>query len=298
MSCLYPKPAWVDDNASPKRIHFKLPLASKVLDTLPDGWRTVSIPCGKCWACLKTKSLDVTVRAVAESRMHDFSSFITLTVDDEHLPSVFPHGLDHRPWQLFAKRLRKSIGSFSFLMCGEYGSQTLRPHYHAILFGPKFVDDYVRDDYSYCPSRLLQSAWPYGNVVVSDANDNRMAYVSGYTLKDFQLGRDKEFFSSRGLGLPYVKWSRRPALGLRWFQNFSSDLIRDDGLSFLLNGKCFHFSGRYFLRRLQLTDPDAFAKIQSNRQVLDDRTCIMRHQDLVNRCLVQEYNQKHKKEEL
>lgn len=301
MSCLYPKLAYLDTRVTPNKVLFK-PLALWLaLDRLPDGVISFSLPCGKCFGCLKSRALDITVRAVAESRVHDFSSFLTLTVSDEHMAAVFPHGLCHRPWQLFAKRLRKQIGPFTFLMCGEYGSLTMRPHYHAVIFGPRFVDGYVDDNCNWICSRVLQECWPYGQIMLSDCNSNRCAYVAGYTCKDFSLGRDKAFYERLGLGLPYVKWSRRPALGLRWFLAFRDDLLlADDGLSFVLDGKRFNFSGRYFYNKFRFTDPAVFDRLRASRlgrQSELDTTGIMRQWDDNRRaCELKQYRLKKKKE--
>lgn len=299
MSCLYPSLAFLDERSSPRKVYFKP--KPEWLIQLPEGFRCVQIPCGKCFACVKTRALDITVRAIAESRIHDFTSFITLTVNEDRLSEVFPNGLVHRPWQLFAKRLRKKIGKFSFLMCGEYGSVGLRPHYHAIIFGHKFIDSYCRDDGTFCPSRVLQDCWPDGFVNVSEAVNERIAYVAGYTVKDFALDRDHDFYRSRNLGLPYVRWSRRPALGLRWFNRYYRDLVSDTGMKFVLHGKEFNFSSRYFLNRLELTDPVEHATLLDIRRlyslVQDDNTCIMRHQALKRKCELSLYNAKRKAQE-
>lgn len=185
MACLSPKIAFYDTRVSPARVLFKPPSVVERFwsDALPDGVSTIALPCGKCFACRLSRCLDVTVRAVAESRMHEFSSFITLTASDSNLSDVFPNGLCHRPFQLFAKRLRKRIGKFTFLMCGEYGSQTLRPHYHVVVFGHRFVDGFIRDN-CWIASRVLSECWPFGNITVDDVNINRLAYVAGYVAKD------------------------------------------------------------------------------------------------------------------
>lgn len=300
MSCLHPIQAFLDEGKTPRRVLFRP--KPEWLVVWPQNIRTIQLPCGKCYACLKSRAFDITVRAVAESRMHDFASFVTLTVDDQNLSSVFPHGLCHRPWQLFAKRLRKEIGSFRYLMCGEYGSRTLRPHYHAILFGPRFVDMEYLDDGGYNPSALLRRLWPYGNHSCSEANSTRIAYVAGYTVKDAPYGRDKRFWESRGLGLPYVKWSRRPSLGLTWLQRFWPDLCSGQSMTFVLNGKEVNVGCRYFFDKLSLLSPDVFSTISLERQnylkQIVDNVSFERHDDLSRRVAVQQHQQKRKVHEL
>ncbi len=47
--------------------------------------------------------------------------------------------------QLFIKRLRKYFNNnkIKYFYCGEYGTQTLRPHYHMIVYNAPF-DDLVK----------------------------------------------------------------------------------------------------------------------------------------------------------
>lgn len=301
MACLYPKIAYYDTRVNPPRVFFKPHDVWARMDALPDGVTSIAIPCGKCFACLKARALALTVRSVAESRMHFESSFLTLTVDDDHLADVFPQGLCHRPWQLFAKRLRKAIGSFTFLMCGEYGARTCRPHYHACIFGRSFDDGYFDPRVGMIASRTLRECWPYGNHMVSPLNPSRAAYVAGYTCKDYALGRDDKWYVDRGLGLPYVKWSRRPALGLRWLQCYYKDLIDDDfNFSFVIDGRPFNFGCRYFSEKFRLLLPAEYDRLVASRRDrlrnVDAITGIMRHEDLVRRCELKQYQIKKKKE--
>lgn len=303
MSCLYPRQAWIDYTFTPCRIHFKPPKFAVDSSSVPDGWRCVPLPCGKCFNCQKARALDLTVRAVAESRCYDYSSFVTLTVSDELLPSVFPHGLCHRPWQLFAKRLRKHIGRFRFLMCGEYGKTTERPHYHAVVFGHKFVDTSLNDDGTWCPSVVLRDAWSYGQVQVSPVNSSRVAYVAGYTLKDFTLGRDAHYWDSRGLGRPYVKWSTGPGLGYPWYARYWRDLFSDPGkFTFVLDGRSFPFRSRYFLDKTALLHPEEYDKFCLVRDdwldSQDDVLRIMRHCDSSRRADLSMYELNKKRYQL
>lgn len=61
--------------------------------------------------------------------------FLTLTYDEKHVPRA-PGGLSLRFYdiQLFCKRLRKAKYKLKYIIVGEYGTTTHRPHYHAILW--------------------------------------------------------------------------------------------------------------------------------------------------------------------
>ena len=96
------------------------------------------VPCGKCILCRNSIIREWKTRCVCESQFstsHPF--FITLTFNDENLPL---QGVDKRHLQLFFKRLRercryyKLADNIRYLACGEYGKNTKRPHYHAILW--------------------------------------------------------------------------------------------------------------------------------------------------------------------
>ena len=115
MVCLSPLEAWYSKelNVTGKRsLVFD---KREALTGIP-----VKIPCGQCIGCRLQKSLDWAVRCVHEKSLHEESSFVTLTYDDEHLPAN--GSLVYRDFQLFMKRYRKITGSgVRFLMCGEYG---------------------------------------------------------------------------------------------------------------------------------------------------------------------------------
>lgn len=206
-------------------------------------FQEASAPCGKCFSCLKDKARDLTFRAWHEAKMHKHNCFVTLTVDDEHMAEVFPgENLDHRPFQLFMKRLRKSSGlNLRYLMCGEYGETTARPHYHVILFGLRpderrpvaivKTDPLLGTDralYSgFNRSKVIEDAWPYGHVYIGSCSPGSIAYCAGYTMKAYTLGRDEKWYKDRYLTPEYIKWSRRPGLGHTWLEANFDDLWRN-----------------------------------------------------------------------
>ena len=98
-----------------------------------DVIRRLSLPCGRCVGCRLERSRQWAVRCMHEASMHMFNSFVTLTYDDNHLPEY--NSLNYKHFQDFMKRLRKSHNGVRFYMCGEYGEDFSRPHYHAIVTG-------------------------------------------------------------------------------------------------------------------------------------------------------------------
>lgn len=174
-------------------------------------------PCGVCINCRIQTTADMTVRLVHESKCHSENSYVTLTYSPENLPS--DGSLVVRDFQLFAKRLREVTGvKYKRYMCGEYGDDTHRPHYHAILFGVDFGDRrfYKRNkngDPLYT-SELLDRVWGLGDCTVGDVAMQSCRYVAGYIQKkiygdkadDWYAGRRPEFaYGSNGLGLEYLR---------------------------------------------------------------------------------------------
>lgn len=295
MSCSKPTRAWQDlETTSPLGAH---PVYFSIYDLDPKDYeirfdkenhfatfvsrryRQLDLPCGKCLLCRKARSWEIAVRAWCEWKSNPFQKacFITLTVDDAHMQEVFPDGfLRHRPWQLFAKRLRKEVGPFRFMMCGEYGEHTKRPHYHATIFGHDFTDrTWDFDQVSFCDSPLLAKIWKYGQVQCRPVEENSIMYVAGYQLKSCDLDIDEDEVDDDEVMLKsYVRWSRRPGLGLAFIEKYPGTFFerlsecsdgsycKDISPSIILNGHECHFDGRYFKKKLACIDPAKYDKMQ------------------------------------
>jgi hypothetical protein len=98
--------------------------------------RYVPVPCGKCPNCLKRRVASWSFRLEMESLLWNKQYFLTLTYDNEHVPITKNGFLTLEPTDLtlFFKKLRKRAGKLKYYLCGEYGTNTKRPHYHVILF--------------------------------------------------------------------------------------------------------------------------------------------------------------------
>ncbi len=174
------------------------------------------VPCGKCIACRIKKRQEWAMRMLHERSVWKDSVFITLTYDDLSMP----FGLKGLPTlrkahlQKFMKRLRyylaKDDRKIKYFACGEYGEETERPHYHAIIFGmSQFGDDRC----------LIKGNWPYCDWKNSSierfsfgcAEADSIRYVSQYIDKKYNgsyadeiygdLGREPVFkLASNGIG--------------------------------------------------------------------------------------------------
>jgi hypothetical protein len=147
----------------------------------------MEIPCGRCMSCRLNRASQWSTRITHEASLHQSNSFITLTYSDTYLPSDL--ALSVREIQLFIKRLRKALPQqIRYVLCGEYGSKTYRPHYHAILFGV----DFSADRYRYKTSKTghplyrsptLEAAWPFGYCDIGAVTPLSAGYVARYTTK-------------------------------------------------------------------------------------------------------------------
>lgn len=205
MTCYHPLLAFrhkVKKTSSGKSlIVFKPPEDYRSTHSPVSPWEEVYLPCGQCVGCRLERSRQWAVRCVHEASLHQHNVFVTLTYNDENVPwsETGEQTLVKRDHQLFMKRLRKAFPDkkIRFFMCGEYGEETNRPHYHYIIFGLDFSDKYVhavnfRGDLKY-RSPMLEKIWTKGNSEIAEVNFETCAYVARYIMKK-HFGADADFF--------------------------------------------------------------------------------------------------------
>lgn len=181
MPCYKPLDAWRPIDSSSKKLVFSYN-AKRCNGPTPD----LQVPCGQCVGCRLERSRQWAVRCVHESQMHKENCFITLTYAPEHLPA--DQSLHYRDFQLFMKRLRKRFSGkvIRFYMCGEYGENFGRPHFHACLFGHNFDDLTlwkVQNKQKLYRSKTLEELWPFGHSSVGTVTFESAAYVARYIMK-------------------------------------------------------------------------------------------------------------------
>lgn len=237
----------------------------------------IRLPCGQCTGCRLERSRQWAIRCLHESQLHEKNCFITLTYSDDHLPA--DGSLNHRHWVLFAKRLRKRFGNgIRYYMCGEYGEQFARPHYHACLFNHDFRDKTLwkeRDGVPLYQSKSLDKLWstPYGDPLgftsVGDVTFQSAAYVARYIMK--KVTGDKaddhytyldEYGEIHERTPEYTQMSRRPGIGADWLKKYETDVFPHDYV--ILNGKKCSVP-KYYDRNLEDRRPEFAAAMKRRR---------------------------------
>jgi hypothetical protein len=191
----------------------------------------MTLPCSRCIGCRLERSRQWAIRCVHESQMHKENSFITLTYRDSELthggtrPTLYPRHLT-----LFLKRLRKKCGSgIRFFACGEYGSSTLRPHYHACIFGLDWKDKKlhtIKNGNRLYRSNMLDDIWSHGNCLTGDVTFESAAYVARY-ICDKKLGKEAVIYEKEGVEPEFVRMSRRPGIGRSWLERYSASVFNN-----------------------------------------------------------------------
>lgn len=171
-----------------------------------------------------------------EASLYEQNSFLTLTYNDKHLPADYSLVLEHH--QLFMKRLRKKYEGrlIRYYHCGEYGDNTLRPHYHTIVFNLDFADKkYLKKTESgsmLYTSHELDGIWSYGDCYIGNVTFESAAYCGRYVMKKLTGSRKSEYGSREP---EYSTMSRRPGIGSPWLKKWKSDVFPHDFC--VMNGK-------------------------------------------------------------
>lgn len=248
------------------------------------------IPCGQCIGCRLEYSRQWANRCMLELQYHDSSYFVTLTYDDFHVPKSYYSDpatgeaftsltLVKRDFQLFMKRLRKAFPDdhIRFFMSGEYGSDTFRPHYHAILFG-LHLDDLVYwnrspEGFQYYNSPSLQKCWsdregnPIGFAVVAEVTWETCAYTARYVMKKLK-GAEAHFYSDFNIQPEFTLMSRKPGIARQYFDDHP-DLYDFDyiNISTAKGGRKFR-PPRYYDQLFDVENPEKMQEIKEIRRKL------------------------------
>lgn len=197
----------------------------------------IKVPCGRCVGCRLDRARDWSLRIGHESKLHEHKWFLTLTYDETHLPH--PPSLNYSDFPAFAKSARRAYGPFRFFMCGEYGEQTRRPHYHAIAFGLDLSDRKRwggTDEMPLFRSDKLEKLWGRGAVMAGAVTAQSANYVARYSLKKVTgqmadahyLWVDPATGEQHQLMPEFCRMSNRPGIGADWYSRYHTDFHTHD----------------------------------------------------------------------
>lgn len=274
MTCLYPRTAYrsMIVNANGKR---NLVFSKKALADLD---QPVTVPCGKCVQCRLKRSREIANRLIHESKFHECNSFITLTYDDQHLPT--DRSLDVEVFKKFMKRLRKRLSNknikIKYYHCGEYGELNDRPHYHAIIFGYDFPDRelYKKNKFGdkLYTSEELSKCWDFGFVTVGDLTFESAAYVARYCVKKINGEKADKHYTRVGTdgNLYRVKpeyATGSQGLGLDFLKEYTSDIYPHDYVVYSTKKNTYKMKPpRYYDKKLEQIDEDLFHYVKVQRK--------------------------------
>ncbi|AXF52360.1 MAG: replication initiator protein [Microviridae sp.] len=253
--------------------------------------RVLSIPCGQCIGCRLEYSRQWANRCMLELPYHDQAWFVTLTYDDAHVPKTFSVDpetgeaispvmtLRKRHFQLFMKQLRYRFSGdhIRFFAAGEYGTNSLRPHYHAILFGLHLKDLvlYKRSvlDYPYFNSESLSRCWvdssdgsQRGYVVAGAVSWDTCAYVARYILKK-QKGATASVYQELNIEPEFSLMSRKPGIGRQYYDDHP-DMFKYDKINVKTPAGGRSFTHPLYLRRLyEIDDPVGSFELSEKRRL-------------------------------
>lgn len=202
------------------------------------------IPCGKCIGCRLEKRRQWAVRATLEAKTHIENIFATLTYRDDDLVIGYQHPtLVEEHLTNFWKRLRQALirhpeyftkeseSELRYLASGEYGDESNRPHYHALIFGLDFRDKTIEQkdgDNILYHSEHLDRIWTHGYCTIGNVSYASASYVAKYAMKNDSY--HKEIWNEIGVEPQFCRMSRRPALALKWIEENHEDVYPSDEL--------------------------------------------------------------------
>lgn len=273
MPCFHPLEAFISsekNEVTGKRVlRFEWPANARI------AFEPIKLPCGQCSGCRLERSRQWAMRCMHESSLWPENAFITLTYAPEALPPG--QSLYYRDFALFMKRFRKRLAArgqtVRFYMCGEYGENLGRPHYHALIFNwwpPDAVlwkKSKTGDLYT---SSELSETWGLGYAVVGRVTFESAAYVARYVMKKrngpdaekhYQL-IDQETGEVFDRVPEFTNMSRKPGIASDWFDRWQSDVYPSDYV--IINGrKCK--PPKYYDKKYELIDPEGLEVIKKKR---------------------------------
>lgn len=261
-------------------------------------------PCGRCIGCRLEYSRQWAVRCAHEAHMHEKNCFLTLTYNNQNLPS--DESINKQEFKKFIKDLRRFVypEKLRYYGCGEYGDRFDRPHYHLCIFGFEFEDKEVIEGWrnrkknrfstkSIMPiyqSPGLSSVWKKGFCSIGEVTMESAGYVARYVTKKVTGNLADDHYQEKEA--EFALMSRMPGIGKPWIEKYFNDVYPKD--YFTLNGVKMR-PPRYYDEYLKKVDFDLYEKVKERRRKKAKRDHNIRnaqkgiHRELVTQSLVRRF---------
>lgn len=135
----------------------------------------------------------------------------------------------------------------------EYGTQTQRAHFHALIFGHDFGNQKLlkktKKGFPIFTSKELEDLWTYGHSSIGSATPESAYYIASYALKQHNQVDE----STGEIVSDYMRCSNRPAIGLEYLRKHAEQLI-DSGEKL----------PRYYRKKLAEENPDLLEQYEEN----------------------------------
>lgn len=197
----------------------------------------VPVRCGKCVPCIKYSRLQWLFRLQTELRRSPQAIFATFTYNEKEIPYTDSgyYNLDYTDMQKFYKRVRKTQKKLKHFTVGEYGADSLRSHFHAIVFNADEDELYKQ-----------WTEYGKGHSHYDKCNDATMLYTLKYMDKRGQKDRVSEHWKkevtpemrrmSNGLGDNFI-YNEDGTPTSAWYKIWRKELFTvalDDGTKLAL----------------------------------------------------------------
>lgn len=259
MACYTPLKAYFAKDRNPSGKRSLVFDASKSFSGVP-----MEVACGQCIGCRLERAKAWATRCMHEKKLHTESAFLTLTYSEKCLPAG--GSLVKRDLQLFMKRLRLlRPNGIRFFACGEYGTETRRPHYHVLLLNTMFRDQkkWKRSNGTadLFVSAELKGLWSMGDHYLGEVNDKTCAYVARYCTKVVTGDNASNHYGKREK--EFIVMSRRPGIGMEWYIRHGRESYMHDNC--VVNGNVSKLP-KYYDTKFECFDPQWMDMLKKERR--------------------------------
>lgn len=255
------------------------------------------IPCGKCIGCRLEYSRQWANRGYLEAKSWENNYFVTITYDDENIeipefmededgityvngecPEEWTGTLVPKEFTQFIKNVRQIMkreyneDGIRFMACGEYGSETERPHYHIIFFNlnlptETFYNPRIINNEVYYQNTVIERAWNKGISNISTASWNTIAYTARYITKKVNGKMAKGYYESKGKVKEFFRVSRMPGIGEGYYKTHKWEIYERDEI--IIKNKAGTVSSKppkFYDKLFEKDHPEEWEKIKRKRK--------------------------------